>query len=93
MEEDKNIDYIDHYMEDGQVRVTQNVDLISHDNIVPVDYIPELYSFQHHLFGSYFKRDGKLIPKADLYTLIDQRYELAHPNLTGIDSREKPNFR
>jgi hypothetical protein len=77
MDEQKSIDYLDHYMEDGQVRVSQHVDIVSHTDILPIDYIPNLYSLQHHLFSSFFKQnqnDGKiLIPKAEFYTLIDQR--------------------
>jgi len=75
--EERNIDYIEHYMEDGTIRATQNIDIIPHSHVLPITHIELLTAFQHNLFSPYFKRDDWnrkfLKPKADLYTYMDQR--------------------
>jgi len=75
--EERNIDYIEHYMEDGTIRATQNIDIIPHSHVLPITHIELLTAFQHNLFSLYFKRDDWnrkfLKPKADLYTYMDQR--------------------
>jgi len=67
-----SIDFIDYYMAEGELRPIHNIDLVKHNQIIPV--VPQSStSFQHHLYNSYFKKATKLIPKADLYTLRDHR--------------------
>ena len=54
--EERNIDYIEHYMEDGAVRATQNIDIVPHSHVLPITHIELLTAFQHNLFSLYFKQ-------------------------------------
>jgi len=54
--EERNIDYIEHYMEDGTIRATQNIDIIPHSHVLPITHIELLTAFQHNLFSLYFKQ-------------------------------------
>jgi len=72
----RNIDYIHHYMDEGQVKVTQNIDIIPHEKMLPMTHIEQLYHFEHTLFRHYFKHNDwnrrQLIQRANLYNFIDQ---------------------
>ena len=79
------IDYLDYFLNDGEVTYTMNIDIISHKDIIPAG--DTNVTFQNQVADFYFKKsenpwptapnNPKLVPTSNLLSLTDKRYHFS----------------
>lgn len=82
MDNKNQIDYLDYFLNDGEVTYTMNIDIIPHREIIPAG--DTNVTFQNQVADFYFKKsenpwptapnNPKLVPTSNLLSLTDKRY-------------------